>query len=339
VPIRSALELPVPRNSTATLQLLQRLVGRESHRHWCGGLIKSGKVPEFLEKMSERYPAILRNARGRSYDRTRGRAAMHMIAFPPIGSDPREPLPMLQWILISTAGSSGLADETSHDYRVAQNAMSSLSGHLTLGDYVLVYGTKKQARRVMDRRSGLERTIWHQTSTWSWRIRGQILTEIRAATHACCDELQFGFEPNTERAGSGLCGLLAAQRKRPLFAGVRNQVVDLYAAAEEIWQPHRQAWLAAHPDIARKLGPQAGRLLSTRDLTKYYLPTMSQLRMYSAPPITIRDLLLKSASGAALLDVMIGQRASQSDHNTFKRAGDYIRRGTQFAVRHKKDIE
>lgn len=296
MPFRSALELPVPRNSTAVLQLLQRLVGRESYRHWCGGLIRSAKLAGFLEKMSERYPAILRNARGRSYDRTRGRAAMHMIVCPPIGSDPREPLPILQWFLISTAGSSGLADETSHDFNVAQDAMSSSMGHLTVGDYVLIYGTKKQPRKVMDRRSGLERTIWHQTSTWTWQICGEVLTEIRAATNTCCRELQFGSEPTAERGGAGLCGLLAAQRKRPLFAGVRNQVVGLYVAAEEIWRSHRQAWLAAHPGIARDLGRRAGQLLSIRELTKYHLPTMSQLRMYSAPPTTVRDLLQRSPS-------------------------------------------
>lgn len=293
MPIRSALELPVPRNSTATLQLLQRLVGRESHRHWCGGIIQSVKVPGFLEKMSERYPAILRNERGRSYDRTRGRAAMHMIVFPPIGSDPPEPLPMLQWLLISSDGAAGLADLNSHDFHVAQNAMSS-SGHLTVGDYVLIYGTKKQPRSVRDRRSGVERTIWHQTSTWSWRIRGEVLSEIHAAIRTCCRELQFGAEPSPESGGRGLCNLLAAQRRRPLFAGVRNQVVDLYRMADEAWSPYRQAWIASHSSIAREFGQQAGRILSVRDLTKYHLPTMSQLRMYSEPPTTIRDLLLRA---------------------------------------------
>jgi hypothetical protein len=293
MPIRSALELPVPRNSTATLQLLQRLVGRESHRHWCGGIIQSVKVPGFLEKMSERYPAILRNARGRSYDRTRAQAAMHMIVFPPIGSDPREPLPMLQWLLISSDGAAGLADLYSHDFHVAQNAMSQ-SGHLTVGDYVLIYGTKKQPRSVRDRRSGVERTIWHQTSTWGWRIRGEVLSEIHAAILTCCRELQFGAEPGPESEGRGLCKFLAAQRRPPQFAGVRNQVVDLYRMSDEAWSPYRQAWIASHPSIAREFGQQSGRILSVRDLTKYHLPTMSQLRMYSEPPTTIRDLLLRA---------------------------------------------
>jgi hypothetical protein len=244
--------------------------------------------------MTDRYPAILRNARGRSYDRTRGKAAMHMIVCPPIGSDPHAPLPTLQWLLLSDAGRGGLADDSSPDFCVSRDAMSS-SGHLTLGDYVLVYGTKKQPRRVTDRRIGIERTIWHQTSTWSWRICTQILTEIRAAIQVCCRELQFGAEPSAEAAGSGLCGLLAAQRERPLFSGVRNNVFDLYRfAAEEAWPPYRQGWLAAHPRIAKELGPQAGKLLSVHDLAKYHLPTMSQLRMYTAPPTTIRDLLQRA---------------------------------------------
>lgn len=46
------------------MQLLQRLVGREDHRYWCGGTIVADKVPRFLEKMAGRYPAILRNTRG-----------------------------------------------------------------------------------------------------------------------------------------------------------------------------------------------------------------------------------------------------------------------------------
>lgn len=62
--IRSPLDLLVPRNQTATMQLLQRLVGREDHRYWCGGTIVADKVPRFLEKMAGRYPAILRNTRG-----------------------------------------------------------------------------------------------------------------------------------------------------------------------------------------------------------------------------------------------------------------------------------
>jgi hypothetical protein len=294
MPILSALELRVPRNGTAVLQLLQRLIGRESHRFFCGGYIPSFKVPAFLDKMTDRYPAILRNARGRSYDRTRGKAAMHLIVCPPMGSYLHEPLPMLQWFLLSDGGSAGLADEKSPDFLVSRDAMSS-SGHPTFGDYVLVYGTKRQPRLVSDRHSGAERTIWHQTSTWSWRIRNEIIVEVRAIIAESCRRLEFGSEPHSTHSGWGLCGLLAAQRMRPLFAGTRNQIVDLYRyAAEEAWPPFHPAWLVTHPGIARERGPQAGRLLSIRDLTKYHLPTMSQLRMYSAPPTTIRDLLQRT---------------------------------------------
>jgi hypothetical protein len=292
--IRSALQLPVPRNGTATMQLIQRLVGRDSHRHWCGGEISLTKTPAFLEKMVDRYPQVLRNARGRSYDRTRGKAAMHMIVCPPVGSALSGAPPTLQWFLLSDGGKGGLADETSPDFRVSRNAMAS-AHHVIASDYVLVYGTKRQARIVPGRRREEMQTVWRSTSTWSWRIRSDIVVEIRAAIQSCCHDLQFGAEAAADRAGSGLCGLLGAQRSRPLFAGVRNQIVDLYRyAREEAWPPYRSAWLQCHPKIAREQGSSAGQILSIHELTKYHLPTMSRIVLYAAPPMTVGDLLRRS---------------------------------------------
>jgi hypothetical protein len=109
--------------------------------------------------------------------------------------------------------------------------------------------------------------------------------------------LQFGAEPSDEGAGWGLLGLLAAQRNRPLFAGVRNQVVDLYRfAAGEAWPQYRQSWLAAHPRLAREHGHRAGQLPSISELTNNRLRTMPQIRLYLTPPTTVRDLLLRAPS-------------------------------------------
>jgi hypothetical protein len=292
--IRSALQLPVPRNATATMQLIQRLVGRDGHRHWCGGEISLAKAPAFLEKMFDRYPQLLRNARGRSYDRTRGKAAMHMIVCPPVGSPLTGALPTLLWFLLSDSGKGGLADETSPDFIVSRNAMAS-SHHVIASDYVLVYGTKRQPRIVPGRGCDRGLTVWRSTSTWSWRIRSDIVVEIRAAIQTCCHELQFGAEPAADRTGSGLCGLLAAQRNRPLFAGVRNQVVDLYRyAREEVWPRYRSAWQQSHPKIAQEQGSSAGQILSTHELTKYHLPTMSRIALYAEPAMTVGELLRRS---------------------------------------------
>lgn len=89
MPLTSPLDLRVPRNLTATMQLVQRLVGREHHQRYCGGVIAVERLLSFLTKMADRYPAILRNARERSYDRLRRKqAAMHMIVSAPPGLVP-----------------------------------------------------------------------------------------------------------------------------------------------------------------------------------------------------------------------------------------------------------
>lgn len=123
------------------------------------------------------------------------------------------------------------------------------------------------------------------------------MTEIRASIDECCRSLQLGAETTEERAGWGLRGLLAAQRGRPLFSGVRNQVIDLHRGARELWCRYRTSWLAAHPQLLQEQGPIAGTLPSLKE-TIALLPTMRQLRVYETPRRTIRDLLLRSPSSA-----------------------------------------
>lgn len=260
-------------------------------------MIAAEKVPRFLEKMAHRYPAILRNTRERSYDRhRRARAAMHLIVCAPVGSDLHGPLPVLQWWLLSDEGAGGLADPESPDAHVASHAMSA-STHITAHDYVLLYATKRTPHAVTDHTTGRVRRIWADTSTWTWKIRGSVMTEIRASIDECCRSLQLGAETTEERAGWGLRGLLAAQRGRPLFSGVRNQVIDLHRGARELWCRYRTSWLAAHPQLLQEQGPIAGTLPSLKE-TIALLPTMRQLRVYETPRRTIRDLLLRSPSSA-----------------------------------------
>jgi len=285
----SPLELLVPRNGTAVLQHLQRLVGREGHQRWCGGKVIPTKVPAFLEKMAGRYP-ILRNTRERSYDRHRGRAVVHLVVSPQFGIAAHTPSPTLKWWLLSGHGAGGLADPASPDAHVTRDAMSG-NGHIQVHDYVLMYATKRQSHEVTDRRSGDTRRIWTDTSSWTWKIQQSVLAEVRSAIESCCKALELGEEPNTEHAGWGLRGLLAAQRARPLFSGVRNQVIDLHKHAAEIWARHRGAWISAHPQVSRRLGPHAGGLPSIADVIARDLPTMRQLKIYETPPRSIRDLL------------------------------------------------
>ena len=239
MPIGSPLDLRVPRNFTATLQLVQRLVGRDHHQRYCSGVIPMHRLPAFLEKMAHRYPPILRTTRERSYDRLRrGRAAMHMLIFESPNRSEAPPLAGVQWLLLSDTSGGGLADLASPDFQVAKDAMAA-NGHIEIGDYVLLYANKRRPSSVIDRRSGRTRTVLTDTSTWTWKIRNEVLRETRLAIDACCQSLDFGALPTATSPGTGVVGLLAAQRDRPLFSGVRNQVIDLYRyAAEHAWPPY-----------------------------------------------------------------------------------------------------
>jgi hypothetical protein len=290
----SPLELLVPRNATAVLQHLQRLVGREGHQRWCGGTIPNSKARHFLAKMADRYP-ILRNTRERSYDRHRGRAVVHLVMSPLFGTASHTPSPALLWWLLSDEGTGGLADPASPDAHVARDAMSGI-GHLQVHDYIFLYATKRQPHSVTDRRTGNVRRIWADTSTWTWKIQKSVLSEIRTSIDSCCEALELGADPSLERVGWGLRGLLAAQRARPLFSGVRNQVITLHQYARDTWASHRPAWVAAHPQVSQDIGRDAGALRSVEDIMLHHLPTMRQLRIYGTPPRSIGDLLENAPS-------------------------------------------
>ena len=299
----SPINLPIPRNLTALMQHLQMLVGPAGHRHWCGGLISSAKAPGFLQKMSERYPSVLRNARQRSYDRARGRASVRLIVYPLL-SVPRHntldrsvdiPADMLLWWLLSTDGTGGLADPLMPDHHVASDAMSS-DAHIEVGDYVLAYVSKPVRRDLIDKRSGSHRSIWKSTSTWTWKLRAPVRAEIRAAIVDCCSDLRPGREPTGDRPGYGLVGLLAAQRQRPQFSGVRNDVIELHRFARETWLAHEPHWLAQRAEKDSALAPilrPLGEVLAAD------LPLMRRIAVFDQPPQRVADVLRRMRTSDA----------------------------------------
>lgn len=222
----SPLGIPSPRNLTALMQHLQLLVGREGHRRWCGGTVCREKFPAFLAKMSGRYP-IHRNSRQRSYDRKNGRAVVHFVAFPQNDK--------VLWWLLSNEGVGGLADVRMEDARVARDAMAS-DGHIELGDYVLLYASKQELRVLADPITGKKKEFSKNLSTWTWKIRGEVLREIRASIAKCCEDDLLGAD--VAEKSHGLLGQLAALRRRPLFSGIRHQVYTLHKDAHELWLRH-----------------------------------------------------------------------------------------------------
>lgn len=296
---RDPLDLAVPRNQTVLMQHLQLLVGREEHRGWCGGFVERHKLPGFLEKLAVRYP-ITRNSRERSYDRKRGLAVVHFIAYP--AGD------RAQWWLLSDAGKGGLADATSPDARVAHDAMAG-EHHLTVDDYVLLYATKKEAHTVRDRRSGRERVIFKDTSTWTWKLRSDVVSGIRAAIDECCARLDYGHEGDDTIRPWGLRGLLATQRRRPLFSGVRNQVIELHRYARDRWDARRPLWLTRYPALAKQYGVRAGALRPLNEVVTRYLPKMRRLPVYGPKPTRLRDLV--ESVGEAGRPAQLGPRATR----------------------------
>jgi hypothetical protein len=274
----SALDLRVPRNLTGLLQHLQRLVGPGEHHHWCGGTIVLAKLPGFVHKMELRY-TILRNTRARSYDRLRGRAVVHLVVYPTGAQVPLHHHSPISWWLVSSTGTGGLADPSTPDAHVAQDAMDA-HAHITIGDYVLLYATKKEPRSIYDAHTGRQRRVLKNISTWTWKLRSEVVREVRALIDESCAKLDIGVEPRLGHEGSGLRGILAAQRTRPLFSGVRNQVLDLHRYARDAWETRRAACC-----------PEAGELLPIAEILAHRLPKMIRLPVYDSPPCHVRDLL------------------------------------------------
>ena len=272
--------LPVPRSATGLMQHLQLLVGREGHRWWCAGVVPRERLASFAFKMAERYPTT-RSTRQRVQDRKLGRAVVHFVVFP--DGD------RVRWWLLSGTGRGGLADPASPDAKVSCDAMAAVS-HITLGDYVLLYATKREPRELVDAKTGKVRRILKDLSTWTWKLRSEVVSEVRSGIQACCVGLEYGDEGGADRRAWGLRGLLTAQRSRPLFSGVRTQVLDFHRFARDAWAPCQLRWSAGHAALAARYGASAGALRTIDDVVHHHLPKMRRLPVYDKPPALLGDL-------------------------------------------------
>lgn len=271
------LDLPVPTGKTALMQHLQTLVLR-GNQWWIGGVITPPKFLALALKFSNRYP-LLRGERGRTYDRSKGLAAFHFVAFPTERG--------IAWWVLSTSGRSGLDDESSPDHCVAKNAFAA-NGHLVFEDYVLLYAHKKDARTVVDVRTGKEKQIVKDCSTWTWKMTSQAYAEVTSALKREVKALNYGDDTSPMNL-YGVRGTLAFQRRRPLFAGVRTQVIELHRAADSDWSLVKKAWLGRHSKLAEQYGENAGKLRPLKEITSKHLPKMTRLKVFGVG--TLRGLV------------------------------------------------
>jgi len=276
---KSALELRIPRSQTALMQLLQLDIVN-GYRWWCGGEIAAAKAIAFADKFSSRYP-VLRSERGRAYDRKKGFATCHLVFYPlPNGK--------LAWWLMSTEGRGGLADPTAPDVNVARHAMAA-NGHITFGDYLLHYATKRERRKLVNAMTGKMVAFDKEVSTWTWKITDWAYNEVKSSIERAANGLQYGSEQ--EGTLWGVLGILACQRSRPLFAGVRNQVVELHRYAATVWDRVRPKWRAQHGQLVANHGDCAGALRPVGEVLVNYLPKMRRLPVYGVPARTLSSLL------------------------------------------------
>ena len=103
---------------------------------------------------------------------------------------------------------------------------------------------------------------------------GQVLAAIESDVNA----MNFGRDDDGNF--EGLRGTLAYQRRRPLFSGVRTQVLQLHREADSQWGLVRKAWLGRYTQLAARYGDNAGRLRSLKEITAKHLPKMGRFKVF-----------------------------------------------------------
>ena len=221
------------------------------HYYWTGGVVLRSKLPKLIEKMAAF--RIDRDAPGRAYGKSKGLASTHLV----ILDSPDDVLP---WVLVSTQGRGGLADATAPSLGTVRD--TRLGGqHLVWKRYELLHAEKRMTRTrdvltkdgkvLKGRQESLRQT------TWSWRLLPERVRAHEALIVALVKQ----------RDSAGLNVELAALAQMPLFAGVRGQVLKLYAEAKK---------LASKFSLAPPVTPD--------------LPYMVKLSVYSDPPVTLLAL-------------------------------------------------
>ena len=277
----SALLIKVPRNKTVLMQYLQLLVFRR-HYWWCSGTISASKLGGLVAKMAIRYP-VTRTARGRAYDRTKGLAAMHFIAYPLANG-------LVAWWLLSDDGKGGLNDPAAPDAHVAKNAMAA-DGHVTFTNYVLHYAYKKSPRHLPDKKTGKDKLVLKDVSTWTWKLSNAAFNETKASIEQAAANFEYGVEEAGGGRPWGVLGILVCQRSRPLFSGVRTQVIDLHRHADSHWGRVKKKWQGQHSARFTAEGSRAGELRTLKEVMSHHLPKMIRISVYGDTPQTIADLV------------------------------------------------
>ena len=277
-----------PSGKTVLMQQLQTLVLR-GNNYWVGGVSHPDKILGLAYKFAKVYP-LTRDERGRVYDRSLGKAGVHFLFYPTERG--------VVWWLLSGPGKGGLdarSKEPGPDAIQAGNARAK-GGHISFEDYVLLFAHKRDARTIQDARTGKEKQVIKDASTWTWKLLDRAYGEVVALIRSEAFALNYGNEPIAGKPADGLRGALYYQRQRPLFGGVRAQVLQCHREARDAWTPRRKRWLQIHTRFAEQYGDRAGQLMTLAELTKKHLPKMRRFRVFGDPTRTLSSLVRSQAA-------------------------------------------
>ena len=266
----------VAASKTGLMSLIQTLVAHGA-TYWVAGQIKPEKLAGLAAKFAKTYP-ICRDTRGRTYDKSVGRAVVSFIVFPGEKA---------YWWLLSTPGKGGLADPAGPDFKVVKDALAA-GEHIVFEDYRLVYATKQEKKEVPDKKTGAKKFILSGLSTWTWQLTKEAMGECQAVIQEHCRNQAWGVRDPDGRP-YGIRTYLAQQARRPLFSGVRSQVLELNRYAHKEWGGVIALWRARNPKLVARDRERAGTLVPLNDVVAK-LAKMRRLPVYGDIPATIRDL-------------------------------------------------
>ena len=195
--------IKAPRNATALMQHIQRLV-TTGHHYWSGDRIAMRHIPKLIDK----YPdfALRADAPARAYRKRTGRASVHLVLHPMVSTKDLD----IPWWMLSTGGKLGLASSGNlpgmvHDAR-------TLEGRLSSDDYELFQLEKSY---IPDK---------PKTTTWTWRMTPARFREWQALL----------IERVKARDNKSVAAIFELLREMPQFAGVRSQVLRLHFDASRM---------------------------------------------------------------------------------------------------------
>lgn len=204
--------LRAPRNRTAEMQLIQRLVS-QGYTLWTSDRIPLGSLAGFVAKWQ--HYRLLADPAARAYRKQTGKANTHLILehrFNVLDAD-SAPLEPIQWLMLGTPGREGLGDDTAQPGAVL-NARHQAQRIDWMG-YQLI----RQPKCYTTSDGQVRREV-----TWTWRLPGHRYREWEALLVAAAKARNYASIRET----------FAVLHTLPMFAGIREQINRLHAETNKV---------------------------------------------------------------------------------------------------------